>query len=65
VEDFIASFEGLDFQTEVMSDAFSENVLSVALRVRLVPMSSWLDPRVGWSLLKEINKHNKLYLLKT
>jgi hypothetical protein len=44
---------------------FSENVLSVALRMRFVPMSSWLGLRVGWRLLKEIKKHNMLYLLKT
>jgi hypothetical protein len=28
-------------------------------------MSSWLDPRVGWRLLKELKKNNKLYPLKT
>jgi hypothetical protein len=28
-------------------------------------MSSWLGLRVGWRLLKEIKKHNRLYLLKT
>jgi hypothetical protein len=44
---------------------FPENVLSVASRMRFVPMSSWLGLRVGWRLLKEINKHNRLYLLKT
>jgi hypothetical protein len=65
VEDFIASFERLDFWTEGMSDAFFENVLSVASRMRFGPMSSWLGLRVGWRILKEIKKHNKLYLLKT
>jgi hypothetical protein len=65
MEDFIASFEQLDFRTEGMSDAFSENVLSVASRMRFVPMSSWLDLKVGWTLLKELRKHNKLSLLKT
>jgi hypothetical protein len=44
---------------------FSENVLSVASRMRFGPMSSWLSLRVGWRLLKEIKKHNRLYLLKT
>jgi hypothetical protein len=44
---------------------FSENVLSVASRMRFMPMSSWLGLRVGWRLLKEIKKHNRLYLLKT
>jgi hypothetical protein len=65
MEDFIASFEQLDFCTEGMSDAFSKNVLSVASRMRFVPMSSWLDLKVGWTLLKELRKHNKLSLLKT
>jgi hypothetical protein len=44
---------------------FSENVLSVASRMRFVLMSSWLGLRVRWTLLKEIRKHNKLSLLKT
>jgi hypothetical protein len=44
---------------------FSKNVLSMASRMRFGPMSSWLYLRVGWRLLKEINKHNRLYLLKT
>jgi hypothetical protein len=44
---------------------FSENVLSVASRMRFVPMSSWLGLRVGWMLLKELRKHNRLSLLKT
>jgi hypothetical protein len=29
-----------------------------------VPMSSWLTLKVGWKILKEIRKHNKLSLLK-
>jgi hypothetical protein len=41
-----------------------ESVLSVASRRRFGPMSSWLDPRVGWRLLKELKKKNKLYPLK-
>jgi hypothetical protein len=28
-------------------------------------MSSWIDPRLGWRLLKEIKKKNRLYHLKT
>jgi hypothetical protein len=44
---------------------FSESVLSVASRMRFGPMSSCLGLRVGWKLLKEIKKNNKLYLLKT
>jgi hypothetical protein len=28
-------------------------------------MSSWLDPQVGWRLLKELKKNNRLYPLKT
>jgi hypothetical protein len=44
---------------------FSENVLSVALGMRFVPMSSWIGLRVGWMLLKDIRKHNRLSLLKT
>jgi len=62
---YTPAFERLAFQTESMPDAFSENVLSMASRMRFVPMSSWLGLRVGWRLLKEINKHNMLYLLKT
>jgi hypothetical protein len=49
VEDFIAAFE---------------SVLSEASRRRFGPMSSWLDPQVGWRLLKEIKNHNRLYPLK-
>jgi hypothetical protein len=65
VEDFIAAFEHLDFCTEGMSDDFfSENALSMDSRMRFVPTSSWLTPRVGWKLLKELRKHNKLSLLK-
>jgi hypothetical protein len=44
---------------------FSENVLSMASRMRFGPMSSWLGLGVGWRLLKEIKKNNRLYLLKT
>jgi hypothetical protein len=44
---------------------FSESVLSMASRMRFIPMSSWLDLRVGWMILKEIRKHNRLSLLKT
>jgi hypothetical protein len=43
---------------------FSESVLSVASSMRFRPMSSWLGLRVGWRLLKEIKKNNRLYLLK-
>jgi hypothetical protein len=43
---------------------FSENVLSVASRMRFMPMSSWISLRFGWRILTEINKHNMLYLLK-
>jgi hypothetical protein len=43
---------------------FSESVLSVASRMRYGPMSSCLSLRVGWRILKDIKKHNKLYLLK-
>jgi hypothetical protein len=43
---------------------FSENVLSVASRMIFVPMSSWLGLRVGWRLLNELRKHNRLSLLK-
>jgi hypothetical protein len=42
-----------------------KSVLSVASRRRFGPMSSWLDPRVGWRLLKDLKKHNRLYPLKT
>jgi hypothetical protein len=65
VEEFIVSFEHLDFWTEGMFDAFSENVLSVASRMKFVPMSSWLGLGVGWRVLKELKNHNRLYLLKT
>jgi hypothetical protein len=65
VEYFIVSFERLDFRTEGMFDDFSENVLSMASRMRFVLMSSWLSFRFGWMLLKEIRKHNMLSLLKT
>jgi hypothetical protein len=44
---------------------FSESVLSVTSRMKFGPMSSWLSLRVGWRLPKEINKNNRLYLLKT
>jgi hypothetical protein len=44
---------------------FSENVLSMASRMRFVPMSSWHSLRVGWRILKEIKKNKRLYLLKT
>jgi hypothetical protein len=42
-----------------------ESVLSVASRRRFGPMSSWLNPRLGWRILKEIKKYNRLYPLKT
>jgi hypothetical protein len=42
-----------------------ESVLSMDSRRRFGPMSSWIDPQVGWKLLKEIKKHNRLYPLKT
>jgi len=43
---------------------FSRNALSVASRMRLMPISSWLAIRVGWKLLKELRKHNRFSLLK-
>jgi hypothetical protein len=43
---------------------FSENVLSLVSRMRFMLMSSWLGLRVGWMLLKEIRKHNRLSLLE-
>jgi hypothetical protein len=43
---------------------FSENVLSVASKMRFVPISSWLGLRVRWRLLKELRKQNRLSLLK-
>jgi hypothetical protein len=42
-----------------------ESVLSVASRRRFGPMSLWLDPQLGWRILKELKKHNRLYHLKT
>jgi hypothetical protein len=44
---------------------FLENVLSVASRRRFMPMSSLLGLKVGWRLLNELRKHNRLSLLKT
>jgi hypothetical protein len=44
---------------------FSKNDLSVASRMKFVAMSSWLGLKVGWRLLKEIRKNNKLSRLKT
>jgi hypothetical protein len=44
---------------------FSESVLLVTSRMRFGPMSSWLGLILGWRLLKELNNHNRLYLLKT
>jgi hypothetical protein len=64
VEDFIASFERLDFCTEGMSDAFFREFFISGLKDEIVPTSSWLTLKVGWKLLKEIRKHNKLSLLK-
>jgi hypothetical protein len=40
----------------------SENVLSVSLRMIFIPISSWLDLRVGWTLLKDLKKHNRLFI---
>jgi hypothetical protein len=64
MEDFISTFECLYFRTEGMSDAFFENALSVESRKRFVHTSSWLAPRVGGKLLKEISKKKMLSLLK-
>jgi hypothetical protein len=44
---------------------FFESVLSVASKMRFGSMSSWYGLRVGWRILKELKKYNKLYLLKT
>jgi hypothetical protein len=44
---------------------FFDSVLSMASTMRFGPMSSWIDLRVGWRILKEIKKQNMLYLLKT
>jgi hypothetical protein len=44
---------------------FSENVLSVASRMRFVLMYSSLGLGFGCTLLKELRKHNRLSLLKT
>ena len=65
LEDFIASFEHLDFRNEGISDAFFRECFISGLKDEIDPMSSWLSIRVGWSLIKEIKKHNRLYLLKT
>jgi hypothetical protein len=37
----------------------------VASRRRFGTMSSLLDLRLGWRLPKKLNKHNKLFPLKT
>jgi hypothetical protein len=47
-----------------MSDAFFWECFISGLKDEIVPMSSWLTLRVGWKLLKEIRKHNRLSLLK-
>jgi hypothetical protein len=47
-----------------MSDFLFENVLLVAPRMRFMPISSYLNLIVGWKLLKELRKHNKMSLLK-
>jgi hypothetical protein len=64
VEDFISTFQRLNFRTEGMSDGFFQECLSVASRMIFGPMSSWIGLRVGWRLLKEIKKHKRLYLIK-
>jgi hypothetical protein len=73
VEHFIASFQCLDFRIEgtwILEQRaclmhFSNNVLLAASRMRFRPMSSWISLIVGWRILKELKKKNRLYLLKT
>jgi hypothetical protein len=60
VEDFIATFEHLDFRTEGMSDAFFRECFISGLKDEIVPMFSWHTPRLGWKLLNEPRKHNRL-----
>jgi hypothetical protein len=43
---------------------FSENVLSMASRMRFVLISSWLNLTVGWKILNELRKNNNFSLLK-
>jgi hypothetical protein len=58
VEEFITSFEHLDFRMEGMTDAFFQNDLSVASRMKYEPRSSWLTPRLGWKKLNVPRRHN-------
>jgi hypothetical protein len=55
VEEFISAFEHLAFRTKGMS-----NSLSVASKMKFVPMFSWHAPRLGWKLLNEPRKPNRL-----
>jgi hypothetical protein len=56
MEDFIAYFERKIFGQRACLMPFSH--------VETFPMSSWLGLRVGWRILKEIKKNNRLFLLK-
>jgi hypothetical protein len=65
VEDFIATFERLAFRTESMSDAFFRECFTSGLKDEIRTHVLMARLRVGWRLLKELKKHNRLYLFKT
>jgi hypothetical protein len=64
MEDFIASFERLSFRTEGMSDAFFRECFISGLKDEIRAHVVMPRLRVGWRLLKELRKHNRLYVLK-
>jgi hypothetical protein len=55
----------MDFWTEGMFDAFFQECFISGLKDEIQAHVLMAQLRVGWSLLKEIKKHNRLYLLKT
>jgi hypothetical protein len=61
VEDFIASFEHLDFRMEGMSNAFFREFFISGLKDEICAHVLMAHPRLGWKLLNEPMKHNILY----
>jgi hypothetical protein len=60
VEEFIASFEQLDFRTEGMTYAFFRECFISGLKDEICAhVLMDLTPRLGWKLLKGPRKHNK------
>jgi hypothetical protein len=62
MEDFISSFEHLDFRTKGMSDAFFRECFISGLKDEIQPMSSWIAPQTWLEATQRAKEAQQLCL---